>query len=62
MITPMDAKTVAELIERAVAEEREACAQIADQWMNRRVVDDLDVAEEIAFRIRQRVKGNEDRT
>jgi len=58
----MDAKTVAELIERAVAEEREACAQIADQWMNRRVVDDLDVAEEIAFRIRQRVKGNEDRT
>src|SRR5262249_33302620 len=48
------ARKILKIIVEAVAAEREACAQIAQQWMSRTADDDLDVAQEIAFRIRAR--------
>jgi hypothetical protein len=53
--TDSAARKVMEIIEQAVAEEREACARVADEWRGPRE-DDLDVAEEIGYRIRQRGK------
>jgi len=49
--TTAAANEIAKIIERAIAEERDACAKIADRWTGREH-DDLDVAEEIAVRIR----------
>jgi hypothetical protein len=53
--TTAAAKEIAKMIEQAVAKERESCAKIADEWIGREP-DDLDVAEEIAARIRSRAK------
>ena len=52
--TTAASKEIVKIIERFVNEEREACAKIADEWTNRKADDDLDVAEEIAYRIRMR--------
>ena len=66
--TAAGAQEILMLIEQAVAEEREACAKIADQWKGwqRLAVmtgprdDDLDLAERIAFNIR--LRGKDTRT
>lgn len=43
------------MINQAIVDEREACAKIADEWIGQQP-GDLDVAEEIAARIRSRAK------
>jgi hypothetical protein len=62
--TTAAAREILKLIEQAVDEEREACAKIADTWkgwqrlavMTGPRQDDLDLAEKIAFTIRERGK------